>query len=459
MTPLLAHADPNATLAYQRGEAISVRRFLGDARRLADALPETGHIINACSDRYRFAVGFAACLISGRISLLPPSHVARTLEQLRDFAADAVVLADTEQRDLKVPVMPFPRWPSTLPDSESGVCEIPSVAADQLAAWIFTSGSSGAPQSHRKHWGLLRRNVINQARALGFEPQRPFTLLGTVPPQHMYGFESTLLLAWHSGGTLVAERPFYPADIVTALAACPAPTMLITTPFHLSTILDAGLQVPSPALLLCATAPLSASLAERAEATFRAPLLEIYGSTETGQIATRRTSRETAWALFPEVRLATHNGQTWWAEGGHVEGQVPLGDIIEQVDARHFKLAGRQSDLVNIAGRRTSLGWLDRQLLSIPGVKDGRFHLPEQADGKQASEVVRLAALVVAPTLDSEQILAALRERIDAIFLPRPLVMLDDLPRNAVGKLPRAECEALLAQHARGRDTTSKRRV
>ncbi len=46
-------------------------------------------------------------------------------------------------------------------------------------------------------------------------------------------------------------------------------------------------------------------------------------------------------------------------------------------------------------------------------------------------------ALVVAPTLTSDAILAALRERIDPAFLPRPLRLVDKLPRNTLGKLPR----------------------
>ncbi|MBK1723548.1 AMP-binding protein [Thiocystis violacea] len=447
--PLLAHRDLDAALAYRRGVPISVRQFLADALALAAALPDTDHIINACADRYRFAVALAACLISGRVSLLPPSHIARTLEQLRDFADDALVLADTEHRDLRQPVLAFPELPPAAFRPAVEVTEIPTIPAEQLAAWVFTSGSTGAPQPHRKHWGPLRRNVANEARALGFAPEQPVTLVGTVPPQHMYGFESTVLLAWLSGGNFETARPFYPADIATTLAACPARNMLVTTPFHLEKILDAGAELTRAGSLLCATAPLSQALALRAEAASGAPLFEIYGSTETGQLATRRTSRELAWTLFPDVRLEARDGQTW-AQGGHVEVAVPLGDIIEQIDEHRFELKGRQTDLINIAGKRTSLGWLNRQLLSIPGVRDGCFHLPEASD--PAPSVVRLAAFVVAPGQSAKQLLAALRERIDPVFLPRPLILLDALPRNPVGKLLKAECEALFRQHARDTD-------
>jgi acyl-coenzyme A synthetase/AMP-(fatty) acid ligase len=61
--------------------------------------------------------------------------------------------------------------------------------------------------------------------------------------------------------------------------------------------------------------------------------------------------------------------------------------------------------------------------------------------------VTRLAAFVVAPGLSRERLLAALRRRVDPAFLPRPLVLLERLPRAASGKLPRAALEALARAH------------
>jgi acyl-coenzyme A synthetase/AMP-(fatty) acid ligase len=54
--------------------------------------------------------------------------------------------------------------------------------------------------------------------------------------------------------------------------------------------------------------------------------------------------------------------------------------------------------------------------------------------------------MVVAPTLDAAQITHALRERIDPAFLPRPLLLVDALPRNETGKLPQHALHALAAQ-------------
>src|SRR5262249_12136286 len=95
-------------------------------------------------------------------------------------------------------------------------------------------------------------------------------------------------------------------------------------------------------------------------------------------------------------------------------------------------------DMIKVAGKRASLEALTCELLRIPGVRDGAFFLPE-ADGVDEP---RVAALVVAPRAGRGAILRALRDRVDPAFLPRPLLMLDALPRNATGKLAR---EGLLA--------------
>ena len=56
---------------------------------------------------------------------------------------------------------------------------------------------------------------------------------------------------------------------------------------------------------------------------------------------------------------------------------------------------------------------------------------------------MRLCAFAVAPELSERQLLAQLRQRVDAVFLPRPLFRVESLPRNNTGKLPRAELQAL----------------
>ncbi len=320
---------------------------------------------------------------------------------------------------------------------------MPAIADTQLAACVFTSGSTGTPVPHRKSWGRLAACVREEARRLGFAAGGPCALLATVPPQHMYGFESSVLLPLVSGAALCAERPFYPADIAAALAAVPRPRVLISTPIHLRALVESGVALPAVDLMVSATAPLAQALAADVERRFATVLLEIYGSTETGQIALRRPTQTAEWRLWSGVALAVRDGESW-AEGGHIEQPTLLGDVLELTGADRFLLHGRVADLVNIAGKRSSLAYLNHQLNAIDGVLDGAFF---HVDASRDAGVARLGACVVAPGLDAARVVEKLRQRIDPVFLPRPLLLVARLPRNSTGKLPQEALRSLAAAH------------
>lgn len=437
LLPLLNHASLEEIFAWHPKGAIRVGTFLADAAALAALLPPGRYLLNVCQDRYHFAVGFAAGLVSGRISLQPSSQSAETLRQLQADYPDLCCLCDSEFVSLDLPRLDFP---ACLAVNRQISAEIPRIPGERIAAILFTSGSTGLPQPHPKTWGKLVLNGQAEASRLGLAT-KPHCIVGTVPVQHAFGFESTFLLALLGCCPFWAGKPFYPQDIVAALEAVPSPRLLVTTPFHLSALLSAGLDLPSVDLILSATAPLSPELAAEAECRFGAPLYEVYGSTETGQIASRHTTADQAWQLLPDVRLEAE-GERMIACGGHVEGRIGLSDYVEPLDGDRFLLHGRHTDLVNIAGKRTSLAYLNHQAAAIGGVQDAAFFLPEAAP---ENGVTRLCAFVVAPGLTRNSLLAALRERIDPIFLPRPLLLVDQLPRDGVGKLPLAKLQNLYA--------------
>ena len=436
---LISHASLDQALAWQDGKLVTVEKFLGDVAHLAGLLPPGQHILNVCRDRYNFTVGLAAAIKTGKVSLLPPTLTPEMVQQLQAFSADVFCLHDSEHCDIALPQLRFP----DLPDSYPGYSEIPQVDSRQRVAVVFTSGSTATPLAHTKTWGSLVRNVRAQAARLGLKNDASHVIVGTVPPQHMYGFESTVLLPLQSGNALCNAQPFYAADICGTLEAIPAPRVLVSTPLHLRLLLQAGLQLPSVELVLSATAPLSLDLAQLIEKAFAAPLLEIYGSTETGQIATRRTTQTAQWQLFPDVHFI-QRGEETRAEGGHVERPITLNDKIELITDDRFLLHGRLQDIVNIAGKRSSLANLNHHLTSIDGVVDGAFYMPDETSH---DHVTRLSACVVTSGLSAQNILAALRERIDPVFLPRPLLLVDALPRNSTGKLPRERLRQFIEEH------------
>ncbi|MGP0054552.1 MAG: AMP-binding protein [Steroidobacteraceae bacterium] len=464
MSPLLIHESPASVVACRGGRAIEARQFLADARQLAGCMPSGRHVLNVCVDRYHFSVGLAACLMSDKVSLLPSIHAPEFVRQLVVFAPDAFCLTDQARCDMNLPSFRYPREIGERTLRRGAVAaltgaaayDVPQIPQDQVAAIVFTSGSTGTPLPYQKTWGRLARCVGDGASRLGLLDGRAHTLIGTVPAQHMYGLESTVLLALQSGNAFAAERPFYPADICAAIAAARRPRALVTTPIHLRTLLAAGIELPPLDLIVSATAPLSRELARQAEDRFKTRLLEIYGSTETGQIATRRTADSAVWRLWPGVRLRIDQEQVY-AEGGHLEQSTPMCDVLEITGEDEFLLHGRTADLVNIAGKRSSFGYLNAQLAAIPGVIDGAFFLrggDERGGGGErggVTGIVRLAAAAVAPGLKAHTLVEQLRRRIDPVFLPRPLLLVDRLPRDATGKLPLQALQALCDRRPRRR--------
>lgn len=436
-------------LAYRAGAPILVRQFLADVERVGAALGAGGHVLNVCSDRYRFMVGFAAGLRAGQVSLLPSTRTPEVIAQLKSFAPDTVCLTDEDACDLALPLVRFPEADSAARAAANRpVGTVPRVDPGRRAAWVFTSGSTGTPVPHQKTFGRLIECMRVEAQRLGLAAGVSHAIVATVPPQHMYGFEASVLLPLASGNALVAERPFYPADICAALAAVPRPRVLVTTPIHLRALMAASLAIPDTDLIVSATAPLSVQLAADVEQRCATRLLEVYGSTETGSIAVRHTTTTAEWRLFPDVVLEPRDGEIW-AHGGHIEQATRLCDVIEVTGADRFLLHGRLADLVNIAGKRSSLAYLNHQLNSIPGVLDGAFFHGEAAAAVAAP--TRVGACVVAPGLDAATIAAELRRRIDPAFLPRPLLLVKSLPRTSTGKLPQEALRSLaIAQQKPG---------
>lgn len=438
--PLVSHTSPDSIIAWRADGAVRLRQFLAEVRQLVALFPAGTHLLNMCSDRYRFSVGLAAAITADKVSLLPSTPTPEVVRKIKAFAPDVFCLTDSDQCTVNLPQL---RYPDMAIDQTEAFA-IPQIDSRQRIAVVFTSGSTGDPQPHPKTWAALVSCVQAEASHLGLQQDAPCNIIGTVPPQHMYGFESTVLMAWHSGNALSHAQPFYPADICAALATVPAPRVLVSSPVHLRALLDAGLALPEIARVVCATAPLSVELAREVEARCHAPLIEIYGSTETGQIASRASTQTAEWRLFPGIKFIAE-GDCVRASGGHIESSITMNDIIEPVTDERFLLHGRIADLVNIAGKRHSLDSLNHLLNSIPGVVDGAFYMPDETGDEH---ITRLAACVVAPGMDAAQLLAALREHIDPVFLPRPLLFVDTLPRNRTGKLPRAVLQALFQKHA-----------
>ncbi len=438
--PLLQADHATQVFAWHGNEPVSCADFLAHVRQVAALLPDLRHAANLCEDRYHFIVAFCAVVLRGQINLLPPSRAPQAVAQVMQAHADGYVIGDcavactAAQRHFLLPEL-------RAGNNESAP-HIPQLRNDQIVAIGYTSGSTGAPKPNPKTWGSLSASTALNAALLqevcrGNDGTRA-SIVATVPAQHMYGLEMSVLLPLLGEMAVHSARPLFPVDIVHALLEVPSPRLLVTTPVHLRALLRSGEALPGLAAIVSATAPMPAELASEAEQRYGAPVIEVFGSTESCVIAHRRAARDEPWQLYADVELKQQPDGTL-VNAPYFTAPVLLADIVELLPHRRFVLSGRNSDLLEIAGKRASLGDLTRCLLGLRGVLDGVVF---QLEPDPQTGLARIAALVIAPGRSERELLDELRHTADPVFLPRPLRCVENLPRNEAGKLPR---EALLA--------------
>ncbi len=384
-----------------------------DIHRHAVALSQsagwTAAPINDCADRADFATVLLAAAHSGYACLLPSNSAPDALAQLQSRYPKAALLREVTH--------------AVTGETRAGSDTL-SIPLDQTATIGFTSGSTGQPKPVSKSWQAqagVALHVAELARCWGMQGAN---VVATVPPQHTFGLEMTVMMALLGGWQVATARPFYPADIASMLAALPTPRLLVTTPVHLRTLLADAAPLPELGMILSATAPLDTELARAAENHFGCPVREIYGSTETGAIASRRTSEGASWELLPRVAFTEPDEAVIRAD--HLPPGTALPDRLSIHDPRHFTLLGRPEGMLKVGGKRSSTAAVQHALLSITGVQDAEVFLLPERD--------RPVALVVAPGLTAQQLRRELARAIDPVFIPRPIRCVESIPRNATGK-------------------------
>lgn len=414
---------------------------------LAARLDAGDTVCNLCGSRIGFFVAWLAALRRGCVQLLPPSGGHADLVAILKAAANAVIVVDD-------PKLLQPHWAEHarclvhVPEASSAA--MPPASLAWIPNWdaplirLYTSGSTGTPEPQVKALGHLVRGAQALRARLDEEVQGGVAALrrivSSVPPQHMFGLETSVMLPLVGGIPALEGRPLLPGDVRAAFEQGEQDAAWIATPLHLRALAQAGETLPHCRLVLASTMPLAPALAAQAEALSGAPTMEIYGSTETGVVAMRRTARDTQWKPVDGVRIeSTDTGTRAW--GAHFPSPQLLADAVE-IDAQgRFVLLGRQGDLVKIAGRRASLAGLNLLLQDLPGLDDGVFYLP--ATGAPTERLVLIHA---GAPLERAAALEWLRERMDPVFLPRTFIHVDRLPRTDTGKLPRAALDRLYAE-------------
>ena len=424
--PLFVSDDPRRPIAWRRGAPVSLAEFQTHVATVIAGLPTQttpASMIDLCEDRYRFLVAYAAALSVGHTVLLPSSRAEQVVADVQNANAGSYRIDDAAVE-------------AALSSATSEQRVNTAIPADMTVMVGYTSGSTGQPKTFPKRWRTVNGSNSRNARmiraAIGGDPDTVW-VLATVPPQHMYGMEMSILLPLSGNMAVHAGRPLFPADIASALAELPRPRVLVSTPVHLRAIVESPQEFPEVDAIVSATAPLDQALAAAVVAKLKGEMVEMFGSTETCVFASRHTVHQEAWRLYDGVRLEPHSEGTMVHTPWFVE-PVLLQDVVEQRDGDRFVVRGRSSDMIEVAGKRASLSDLTRRLLAVDGVQEAVVFQP---DADAVGTIRRVAALVVAPNLTAREVLERLAGGVDSAFLPRPLLIVDKLPRNELGKLPR----------------------
>ena len=408
---------------------MSVSAFLHQVRELAGQLPDAEYAINLCRDRYTFLLSFCAVIVRGQCNLLPSNrHVATQADQAKRFGPAYVI------HDVELPITDklSAFRVNARPGDRRTLDALPPIPRDQLAAISFTSGSTGEARANRKTWAALCDGTAINERFMLDDPQAPRDVLATVPGQHMYGLELSILLPLKANVCVHDGQPLFPDDVRHALEHMQAPRALVSTPLHLRALVESGLSFPPVDVIYSATAPLPKALACEVEETFRGTVCEIYGCSEVGSFARRRTAHADDYDAFDGFAFE-QTDQGTRVHVAHLPDPTQLGDVLEFHDDRRFLLKGRVNDIVNVAGKRGSLAKFSQIVSETAGVHEAVVFQPDPDHG-----IGRLAAVVVAPGLTRAQVLRELQQKVDPVFMPRPVVFVDKLPRSETGKPIRA---------------------
>ncbi len=419
------------------------REIHSAAHALAEDIGGESAVGNFCDSRAGFLITMLAALRRGARLVLPPSSGHAEIATMISGLDALVVIVDSHTTLQGLPRGTRGRLlrvePRSAPLDAARLAWDSPLGAQPVR--LHTSGSTGAPQAQdRTIEQLVRGSRSLTSGWIRYIDEGADALAGvvcSVPSQHMFGLEMASMLPLVHGIPVLERQPLLPADVCGAFDELDGDGIWIATPLHLRAMVRAGARLPNCALVISSTMPLAPSLAAEMEALGGAPVVEIYGSTETGALATRRAASESSWRLLQGVRLAPGEEDTA-AWGEHFVSPRRLGDRIELEPDGSFHLVGRQADMIKVAGRRTSLAALNLLVASIPELGDAVLFQPTGA-----GPAARLVLIHAGEPIERKQVESLLRERIDAVFLPRAIIRVARLPRTTTGKLPLPALESV----------------
>jgi malonyl-CoA/methylmalonyl-CoA synthetase len=476
-------AEPNKTaIETPEGERYSYADLVAMTGRIANALVQRGV---QPGDRVAVQVEksvpalalYLATLRAGAVFL--PLNTAYTLAELEYFVGDAepkLIVCDPAKRDgvAKIAAQ-FNAGIETLdgggrgslmdlagpqPDAFATIRR----AADDLAAILYTSGTTGRSKGAM----ITHENLVSNALTL-IDYWR-FTgddvLLHALPIFHVHGLFVASNVVLFAGATMIFLQKF---DANEVMRVMPRATALMGVPtFYVRLLQHPDLNRETTGhmrLFVSGSAPLLADTHREWEARTGHAILERYGMTETGMntsnpyegdrvagavgyplpgVVMRVTDPETGEVLpANEIGMLEVKGPNvfkgYWRMPEKTEAEFRkdgffiTGDLGKIDERGYVHIVGRGKDLIITGGYNVYPKEIEAEIDAIPGVVEsaviGVAH-PDFGEGVTAVVVPEKDA-----KLDEKQILAAIENRLAKFKLPKRVILVDDLPRNTMGKV------------------------
>ena len=321
----------------------------------------------------------------------------------------------------------------------------------------LTSGSSGVPSGVAVASDALAADDDQLAATMGLSPSDRF--VGAIPWSHSYALSSLVMPALRRGCLLVVPPdggPFAAIESARALSA----TVLPTVPVYLQTL--AALAAPPvwPETLrtvISAGAPLHAETAARFLEAFGLHIHVFYGASECGGISYDREGgaalRGTVGTPVDGVNVALDDRGAVIVRSAaaglrHVpddDGRLERGvfrsaDLATWTAGGELALTGRADAVINVGAKKVHPAEIETVLRAMPGVREACV-LGVPAPGDERT-IVRAFVACDPESLTYAAVASWCRERLSGHKVPRSIVRLESIPRNARGKIDRAALAA-----------------
>lgn len=385
----------------------------------------------------------AACILAALDSdidiVLPYSFSSRALKEMREATGFSRAIADA---------------PVKLPSGVEAISVIPADSEkrplsftrspDSIFLTLFTGGSTGKPV----YWKKTPKNMFSEALYLSrkIKASNSDRFLATVVPYHIYGLLFSVLTPLVSNAIVIPEVSSFPQEIVSALEKHQA-TVLVSVPIHYRILKETEISTHMLRLAVSSSGPLDESDAESFIRRTGVDIIEIYGSTETGGVASRNSAKgETSFYPFEIVdwkiedeRLFVRSDFISVQLTTDPDGYFKVGDRVIPYDDKSFLMVGRVDGIIKIAGKRVDLKDIQHRLKKGPGVRDALV-ISRPTGTSRENEIMA----VIEGETDEVTIKRYATQMLEPYAVPRIIKVIDKMPVTPAGKYDGKAIEKIL---------------